>query len=69
MTKAVVAILAAASVAGCAGPSKPRLRTLLSQCREHNREHLRLLKAYERMDCKTHPVQTFDATQMDLGGF
>lgn len=37
--------------AGCAespiGPSKDRLQVLLHECRESNREHLRLLKEYD----------------------
>lgn len=55
---------------GCAhGPNKKKLRTLLSECREVNREHLRLLKEYEKMDCKAHPEQGLGSAEMGLGGF
>jgi hypothetical protein len=37
-------------VAGCAGPSKARYRELLGECREHQREYVRLLKAYSEIE-------------------
>lgn len=40
---------AALMLAACrtTGPSKARYAELLHECREHDREHLRMLKAYE----------------------
>lgn len=32
---------------GCAGPSKARYAELLHECRDANREHLRLVKEYQ----------------------
>lgn len=34
-------------VAGCAGPSRARYAELLHECREQNREHVRLLREYD----------------------
>ena len=37
----------AVTLSACAGPSKNQLRQLLHECREVNREHLRMIKAYD----------------------
>jgi hypothetical protein len=44
----VIAALAAGLLAGCAGPSKARYVELLHECREANREHLRMLQEYDK---------------------
>ncbi len=54
---------------GC-GPSKlVRTQHLLHECREANREHVRLLKMYDSVDCETRPGQGFGAAESDLAGF
>jgi len=52
-----------------AGPSRERYAELLGECRVANREHLRMLKAYETMACRAHPEQANGAAEMGLGGF
>lgn len=69
MRPAAAALVLAAALGACAGPSKARLHDLLGQCREANRERGRMLKAYEDMDCKAHPEQTFGALEGNVGGF
>jgi len=54
---------------GCAGPSKARYAELLHECRESNREHLRMLHEYEKMQCKSHPEQAHGMAEFGLGGF
>jgi len=57
------------SVAGCAGPSKVRLRVLLMEARDSNRECHRVIKQYEVGGrCRAHPEQGFGALEMNLGG-
>jgi hypothetical protein len=56
-------------LAGCAVPSRARYAELLHECRELNREHLRLLKTYEATECAAHPEQLHGAAEMGLGGW
>jgi hypothetical protein len=56
-------------LAGCTGPSKARYAQLLGECRNANREHLRMLKEYEKLECKSHPEQAAGSVEMGLGGF
>lgn len=61
------------SMDGCAwpkaGPSKTRYAELLHECREANREHLRIIREYQNMDCRTNPDQQFGAVEHGLGGY
>lgn len=59
----------AVALMGCAGPSKARLKVLLHECRDSNRERLRMLREYENMNCSSHPEQTAGSLEMGLGGF
>lgn len=59
---------AAAPKAEEAGISKARLRELLSQCREANRERVRIIKEYEAADCKTNPAQDFGTINFGEAG-
>ena len=64
--------LAVAFLAGCAGPSRKQYAVLLHECRESNREHLRLYKACEeRLVVNGVPVpeQTSGSVEMGLGGW
>ena len=66
-----VVAVAAALICGCAEPSRKRYAVLLSECRESNREHLRLYKACEeRLVINGVPVpeQSFGSVEMGLGG-
>lgn len=40
--------LVALFFAGCAGPSRARYAELLHECRESNREHLRMIQLYDQ---------------------
>lgn len=61
---------------GCAtpGPSKDRLKVLLSEARNANRECHRVLKEYQAALTKSdpkaaHPSQAFGVLERDEGGF
>ena len=63
-----------AAMSGCAGPSKARYAELLHECRDVNREHLRMLREYEGYQCVkglAHggPEQAAGIAEMGLGGF
>ena len=47
----VLALAVAAALAACSGPSKARYTELLHQCRQANREKLRMLKEYDASTC------------------
>lgn len=51
------------------GPSRERLVVLLRECREANREHLRMLKEYDAARCSARPEQAHGAVEFDLGGY
>ncbi len=57
-------------MSGCAspGPSKERLRDLLSQCREANRQRVRIIKEYEAADCRVNPEQDFGTINFGEAG-
>ena len=64
--------LAVALLAGCSGPSRNQYAILLHECRESNREHLRLYKACEeRLVVNGVPVpeQSRGSAEMGLGGY
>lgn len=63
-------------VMGCAAPSRARYAELLHECREQNREHLRMLREYDGIDCRDvrgvpvgRPEQAAGAAEMGLGGY
>jgi hypothetical protein len=71
VSRLVLALLVVAPMmAGCVatGPSRAQYANLLRECRELNREHLRLLKEYERRHCEGNPEQMHGAAEMGLGG-
>jgi hypothetical protein len=67
----LAAFLALPLLAGCVatGPTRSQYANLLRQCREINREHLRMLKEYERLHCESNPEQQHGAVEMGLGGY
>jgi hypothetical protein len=70
--KAAVLCAVAFVLSGCAGPSRKQYAALLHECRELNREHLRLYKACEeRLVVNGIPVpeQAAGAAEAGLGGW
>lgn len=63
------ALLAFISLVGCAQPSRQRLAELLGECREHNREHLRMLREYEARGQCRGVEQGFGSAEAGLGGW
>ena len=55
-------------MAGCAGPSKARYAQLLHECRDLNREHVRMLKEYDSAKCDARPTETYGGAEFGLGG-
>ena len=66
---ALVALCFGLILVGCAGPSKSRLKVLLSECREQNRERARIIKAYEQSHCIVHPEQESGKLGFDEAGY
>jgi hypothetical protein len=63
-------------ITGCAGPSRAQYARLLHECREANREHLRMLREYDGIDCRNdrgepigRPEQGAGTVEMGLGGY
>ena len=54
---------------GCAGPSKARLRVLLGEFREQNRERERIIHEYEAAKCDGHPEQRAGVLNFGEAGF
>lgn len=50
-------------------PTRTQYAELLHQCRDANREHIRMLKEYEKMKCESHPEQGAGSVESDLGGY
>lgn len=61
-------VVAVIVLCACAGPSKYRLRVLLSECRQANRERARLLKEAEDY-CPKMPEQEHGVAGFGEGGF
>ena len=62
-------LLLAALAVGCVGPSKARVKVLLMECREQNRERARIIKAYEQSHCIVHPAQEAGRLGFDEAGY
>ncbi len=45
--RTITLAVVAAALAACAGPSRARYEQLLHECRDANREHLRLIQEYD----------------------
>lgn len=60
------------TLTGCAGPTRARYKELLAECREQNREHLRMFHEYAKsveLCGGKHPEQSHGVAEMGLGGF
>ena len=68
MLGAVVGIVVC-FMTGCAGPSKARLQVLLHECREQNRERVRVIREYEGMKCERHPESAHGVLNFGEAGF
>ena len=64
---AILTGLALALLCGCAGPSKARYKILLSECRQHEREYVRLLKETQTL-CPNGAEQGFGTVGFGEGG-
>ena len=58
------------TLSGCAssGPSKDRFKELLHECREANRERVRIIKEYEALGCSSNPEQSFGTVNFGEAG-
>lgn len=65
-----LAFAALMTLSGCGttGPSKARLRELLAQCRDANRQRVKVIKEYEAADCRVNPAQDFGTINFGEAG-
>ena len=64
----LVLLTAVVILTACSGPSKAQYVKLLHECREANREHLRMIKEYDAANCDSRPEQGFGTVEMGIGG-